>query len=81
MSEESIVRLMKALIYAGLVLVIVAISLAVFGELHVSMGVQGVMIVAGVAGTGLLLLLPAKIFLTFLLMKREQDQHEVGGKK
>ena len=73
MKEKSILRLLKIAIYIGLVLVIAAICLAVFGELHISMGAEGVMIIAATAGIGLLLLLPSKILVTYLLMtKREK---------
>jgi hypothetical protein len=68
MKEEAIKRLLTVLICIGLALVIAAICLAVFGKLHTSMGAKGVMIIAATAGVGLLLLLPSKIFLTFLLM-------------
>ena len=58
--------------FLGLMLVIVAIYLAVFAEIHNSMGMKGIKIIAAVAGGGLILLLPAKIFLTLLLMMNEK---------
>jgi hypothetical protein len=70
MKEQILQRVMTFIICIGLALVIAAICLAVFAKLHISMGVTGVMIITATAGIGLLLLLPSKLFLTLLLMKR-----------
>ncbi len=63
---------MTYIMFAGLTLVITAIYLAVFAEIHNSMGMKGIRIIAAVAGGGLILLLPSKIFLTLLLMMNEK---------
>ena len=67
---------MKFIIGIGLVLLVTAICLAVFGKLHIVMGIKGVMIITATAGIGLILLLPSKLFLTLLLMK--QDKRDNG---
>ncbi|RKF18772.1 hypothetical protein DBZ36_10270 [Alginatibacterium sediminis] len=54
----------------GLCLVALGIALAMFTDISSSMGVRGVQIIAGLIGTGLLLLVPSKIFLTLILMRR-----------
>ncbi len=68
MKEASLKRIMTLVMFIGLALVLVAIYLAVFAQLHNSMGMKGIKIIAGVAGAGLVLLLPSKVFLTLLLM-------------
>ena len=54
----------------GLLLLLLAIYLAVFAELQNSMGMQGIKIIAAIAGTGLILLIPSKIFLSLWLMMK-----------
>jgi len=74
MKEETIKRLLTAAMFTGLALVMVAICLVVFADLHNTMGMQGIKIISAVAGAGLVLLLPSKIFLTlWLMMKKEND--------
>jgi hypothetical protein len=72
MKEEKLQRTMKFIIGIGLVLVVTAICLAVFAKLHIAMGIKGVMIITATAGIGLVLLLPSKLFLTLLLMKKNK---------
>ena len=72
MKEETIKLCMTCSMFVGLSLVLVAIYLAVFAELHNSMGMKGIKIITALAGGGLILLLPSKIFLTLLLMKNEE---------
>lgn len=74
MKEETLKRGMTLIMLVGLILVIVAIYLAVFAELHNSMGMKGIKIIAAVAGVGLIFLVPSKIFLTLLLMMNSKKQ-------
>ncbi|MCB1614765.1 MAG: hypothetical protein KDI30_02010 [Pseudomonadales bacterium] len=57
--------------FIGFALVVLAIYLVLVEQLHNRRGVEGIRIIAAVAGSGLLLLLPAKVFLTLLLMKNK----------
>jgi len=72
MKQETMKRLITCAMFVGLVLVLVAIYLAVFAELHNEMGMKGIKIIAAIAGSGLLLLLPSKILLTLWLMMGEK---------
>ena len=71
MKEETLKRGMTFIMFLGLTLVIIAICLAMFADLHISMGMKGIQIIATIAGGGLILLSPAKLFLTLLLMKND----------
>lgn len=73
MKEATIKRLVTIAIATGLALVLVAIYLAAVLELHNTMGMQGIVIIASVAGTGLVLLIPSKIILTLWLMIRKDN--------
>ncbi|WP_354624394.1 hypothetical protein [Psychromonas sp. MME2] len=54
----------------GIMLVIVGVSLATFTDLTVSMGTDGVLMIGLIIGLGLLLLIPSKIYLTLLLLQK-----------
>jgi len=72
MKEETLKRGMTYIMFVGLALVIIAICLAVFADLHNTMGMKGIKIIVAFAGGGLILLVPSKIFLTLLLMMNEK---------
>jgi hypothetical protein len=73
LKEQTIKRLLTCAMFLGLALVVVAIYLAAFAELHNVMGMKGIKIIAAIAGSGLILLLPAKIFLTLWLMMNKES--------
>jgi membrane protein implicated in regulation of membrane protease activity len=64
----------------GLLLVLGGVSLAMFSDISVSMGVHGVQIIAGIIGLGLLLLVPSKILLTLLLMRQKSTEPPANNK-
>jgi Kef-type K+ transport system membrane component KefB len=68
MKEKTIKLILTSAMFMGLALVALAIYLAAFAELQNEMGMTGIKIIAAVAGCGLILLLPSKIFLTLWLM-------------
>lgn len=72
MTKTKIEKLMKISFIAGLVLVIIGVSLATFSNITVSMGVDGVLLVSLIIGLGLLFLIPSKIYLTFVFFQREE---------
>ena len=80
MREARITRIMNTLMILGLLLILSAISMAVFAELQLSMGITGVLIITATFGIGLFILLPAKIYLTLMLMSREQDGNDQNSK-
>ena len=74
MKDQTIKKLLTCAMFLGLALILIAIYLAVFAELHNVMGMKGVQIITAVAGGGLILLLPSKIFLTLWLMSKEDSR-------
>ena len=70
MKDATLKRTVTIILFVGLGLVLVAIYLALVPKLQNTMGMQGVSIIAGVAGLGLVLMLPAKIMLTLWLMTK-----------
>lgn len=74
MTENKINLLMYVLITIGLILVIIGLGLIFFTDIYIKNGTQGVFLIAGIIGAGLFLLLPAKIYLTLQLMKKNDEK-------
>jgi len=62
------------MIAIGLALVLTGVGLIVFSDIYLKNGTQGVLLIAGIIGAGLFLLLPAKIYLTLQLMKKNDEK-------
>ncbi|MDX2367370.1 MAG: hypothetical protein QNK36_03005 [Colwellia sp.] len=73
MPEESLIKLLKISIGIGLSLLALGIYLHNFSHYMESLGVTGIIISAVCIAFGLIFSLPTKMYLTFLLVKREAD--------
>ncbi|MGY5452244.1 hypothetical protein ACVFI8_15055 [Agarivorans sp. MS3-6] len=81
MTQQSWKYVLYSVMTFGLMLVIGGVGLAMFTDISVSMGVQGVQIIAGIIGLGLLLLVPSKIMLTLILMKASSNDPKTTKEK
>tara|TARA_R110001583_G_scaffold67490_7_gene192939 strand:- start:51468 stop:51695 length:228 start_codon:yes stop_codon:yes gene_type:complete len=70
-------NMVKVGFFIGLICVLLAGYLAFFTELMDSMGTNGILIISLVAGFGLLLLVPSKIYLMIMYFQKK----EPGSKK
>ena len=73
MSEETLIKLLKISIGIGLSLLALGIYLHNFSHYMESLGVTGIIISAVCIVFGLIFSLPTKMYLTFILVKREAD--------
>lgn len=73
MTEQRLIKLLKVSITIGLCLLLSGIYLHNFSEYMESLGVTGIIISAVCIAFGLIFSLPTKMYLTFLLVKREAD--------
>ena len=73
-SEQRLIQLLKISIGIGLSLLVLGIYLHNFNDYMESLGVTGIIISAVCIAFGLIFSLPTKMYLTFLLVKREADQ-------
>ena len=73
MPEESLIKLLKTSIGIGLCLLGLGIYLHNFSDYMESLGVTGIIISAVCIAFGLIFSLPTKMYLTFLLVKREAE--------
>jgi hypothetical protein len=80
MSEESLIKLLKLSILIGVCLLLLGIYLHNFSDYMESLGVTGIIISAVCIAFGLIFSLPTKMYLTFILVKREADQQTAASK-
>ena len=74
MKEQQLTRFMYALIVAGLGIAASGVGLVIFTDIVTGHGVKGIALVAGLIAGGLFLSIPAKIYLTLQLMKRNDQK-------
>jgi len=73
-SEERLITLLKISVSIGVCLLLLGVYLHNFNEHMESLGVTGIIISAVCIAFGLIFSLPTKMYLTFILVKRESDQ-------
>lgn len=76
MTEKRQILLLKIAIVLGLTLILTGHYLMSYADLPERMGVSGIIISAACIALGLILSLPTKMYLTFVLMKRENRQRD-----
>lgn len=76
MSDVAIIRLLKIIMSIGISLILLGIYFHMYSETIENMGVTGIIISACTVAIGMIMSLPTKMFLTFLLVKREQEQNK-----
>jgi len=81
MSEQRLVLLLKISIGIGLCLLLLGVYLHMFNDYMESLGVTGIIISAVCIAFGLIFSLPTKMFLTFILVKRENDKQREESEK
>lgn len=75
MSDKKLILLLKIVMAIGFTLILLGVYFHLFNQTIKEMGVNGIIISAACVAIGMALSLPTKMFLTFILVKREQD-HE-----
>lgn len=74
MKEQQLTHFMYGLIIVGLSTAAVGVGLVIFTDIVTGHGVKGIALVAGLIAGGLFLSIPAKIYLTLQLMKRNDQK-------
>lgn len=72
MRDQSLIRTLKIVMLCGLALLLLGHYLWSGLQLQQAMGVPGIILIGLCCALGLILSLPTKIYLTILLMQREQ---------
>jgi len=75
-TDKKILLILKICITIGILLILLGIYLHNFSEMIEAMGVKGIVISAMCIALGMILSLPTKMYLTFILVKRESDKKQ-----
>ncbi|GAA5136214.1 hypothetical protein [Thalassotalea piscium] len=81
MSEDKLIKLLKIFIVLGLFLLLLGHYLLSYANLPEKMGVTGIIISAVCIALGLFFSLPTKMYLTFILVTRENNKEQENKKK
>ncbi|ACJ27886.1 Conserved hypothetical protein [Shewanella piezotolerans WP3] len=76
MTDAKLILLLKTSISIGLCLILLGIYFHNFSEAVEAMGVTGIIISAMCIALGMVLSLPTKMYLTFILVRREADKNQ-----
>ena len=76
MSEKVLARLMYGLMLVGVGLALTGVGLVIFTDLVTKHGVQGIVLIAGLIAGGLFLSIPAKLYLTYQLMRHNDERRQ-----
>ena len=80
MRDEQMITMLKVAIVIGICLLLLGHYLLSYTDLPATMGVTGIIISAGCIAFGLVFSLPTKMYLTFLIMKRENEKIDLKSK-
>ncbi|MFQ3236611.1 MAG: polyferredoxin [Paraglaciecola sp.] len=78
-TDKKILLILKICITIGILLILLGIYLHNFSEMIEAMGVKGIVISAMCIALGMILSLPTKMYLTFILVKQESDKKKQKG--
>lgn len=74
MKDKQLITLLKGIMLTGIMLILAGIYCHNFSETIESMGVTGIVISACLVAIGMIMSLPTKMYLTFILVKHEQEE-------
>lgn len=74
MTAQRFRYLMYTLLTVGILLALAGLGLAIFTDIATSMGIAGVIVIVGLIAGGLLLSVPAKLYLTYQLMRMNDEK-------
>lgn len=75
MTDQNLVRLLKVIMTVGICLILSGVYCHMYSETIEEMGVTGIVISACLVAVGMILSLPTKMYLTFVLVRREADEN------
>jgi len=79
MTDKKLIRILKVFIVIGISLILFGHYLLSYTDFTQQHGVMGIMISAGCIALGFAFSLPTKMYLTFVLVKRESEQKITKG--
>lgn len=76
MNDEKVIKILKVCIAIGICLLLLGHYLISYSDIPQRLGPLGMALSAGCIAFGLIFSLPTKMYLTFLLVKRENDENK-----
>ncbi|GAB2678748.1 hypothetical protein Q4574_07030 [Aliiglaciecola sp. 3_MG-2023] len=73
MTNTKVMTLLKMVMFTGLGLIMLGVYLHLFSQTIEEMGIQGIIISAACVAVGMVMSLPTKMIITFILVKRESE--------
>ncbi|MBR9856657.1 MAG: hypothetical protein GYB38_03015 [Gammaproteobacteria bacterium] len=73
MTDRMLIRLLKIMMVIGIMLILLGVYLH-NSAFAAALGVKGILLSAACVAIGMILSLPTKMYLTFVLMKRENNK-------
>ncbi|TRY34047.1 hypothetical protein [Aliiglaciecola sp. M165] len=80
MKDNTIIRILKVTMTIGICLILLGVYFHLFNSHIEEMGIKGIIISAACVAIGMILSLPTKMFLTFILVNREAEQNKHSNK-
>lgn len=80
MTDNKIIKVLKALIAIGICLLLLGHYFLSYANLPEKMGIPGIVISAACIAFGLVFSLPTKMYLTFILVNRENEKTKKNSK-
>ena len=74
MTDHKLILLLKVIMTIGISLILAGVYCHMYSDTIEEMGVTGIVISACLVAIGMILALPTKMYLTFVLVKREEDR-------
>tara|TARA_B100000700_G_scaffold299428_1_gene366491 strand:+ start:177 stop:422 length:246 start_codon:yes stop_codon:yes gene_type:complete len=81
MTDKQLILLLKIIMSIGISLILAGVYCHMYSETIEQMGVTGIVISACLVAIGMILSLPTKMYLTFILVKREEDRKTINQAK
>ena len=77
-SDAVLVRILQVVMVSGLLLILLGIYFHNYSPAIAAMGVKGMVISACTVAIGMIMSLPTKMYLTFVLVKREDERRKAN---
>ena len=74
MTDHKLILLLKVIMTIGISLILAGVYCHMYSDTIEEMGGTGIVISACLVAIGMILSLPTKMYLTFVLVKREEDR-------
>ena len=81
MTDKKLILLLKIIMGVGITLILTGVYCHMYSDTIEDMGVTGIVISACLVAIGMILSLPTKMYLTFILVKREENRKKESKAK